>query len=679
MIMRKQFNNVEKIFGLLMLVGAILFNLWIYRSEPTARIDPNDNAFQFALVDRANQIWDFANKNCTGFIFSRITCRISFLTDHWVPNWAEGYNLPYYYSHIPQIVIVGSYRFFSWFSNNLTTQQFTNVSLFAYYHWVIYLLLSFFPLSVFLALRVIGMSSVAAGIGAIGAAGLSTDGLYGLDPSSFLWRGYGLSSQLFAMIWLPLALAYAYRLFRVTTQSNAKGATKFSQDVSELRIQKNFRRDRSLAWAVLFLAATTAGHLGIGIIAFLSTGILWISSFIPLTRGQLKNVTIEQCKKLLLLFGGVLFILGYWILPAYAGSDYRNFSVWDPIWKFNSYGAPEVLKNFFNGNLFDFGRFPILTILVFLGFFAALTRSSKKKNPGEAGDYPYLPFALLLVFWLVMYFGRTTWGGLIDLIPTMKEFHLSRFIVGVQIAGLFLIPLGIDWIIKKVSPRIGLFVYLFIGLLVVFLFPQTVRYASVNDTLIRRANANYQKIEPDTRELLSTINALLLARPGRVFAGRPGSWGRDLRIAETPYYLLLSTYGIPTVLWLPETWSPNSDTEQYFSENKLADYQLYNIRYVLSPPDRTPEPFWKLVKETNSWKLYEVASSSPFGYIAAGIRPAVVSSKKEDFTNVVRFWIQSDYPKQGLYPELTFAKDYPRQAGLPNFRMLDEVTYKTPA
>jgi len=52
----KQF---EKILGLGMLLFAIGFNLWLYRAEPTAMTDPNDNTFQFALVDRTNQIWDF--------------------------------------------------------------------------------------------------------------------------------------------------------------------------------------------------------------------------------------------------------------------------------------------------------------------------------------------------------------------------------------------------------------------------------------------------------------------------------------------------------------------------------------------------------------------------------------------------------------------------------------------
>ena len=125
-----------------MLLFAIGFNLWIYRLEPTAKADPNDNTFQFALVYRTNQIWDFAYQACFGqrpisLWLTSPACFFSYLIDHWVPNWNEGYNLPFYYAHLPQVVIVAIWRLFPL------------VSLFQHYHLVIYLLLSFFPLSIF--------------------------------------------------------------------------------------------------------------------------------------------------------------------------------------------------------------------------------------------------------------------------------------------------------------------------------------------------------------------------------------------------------------------------------------------------------------------------------------------------------------------------------------------------
>lgn len=582
-------KKFEKYIGIALVLFAVGFNLWLYRLEPTAKIDPNDNTFQYALVDRTNQIWNFAQG------------KFSLLFDHWVPNWAQGYNLPAYYSHIPQIAIVATWRLFG---------QFT--SLFTYYHWVIYLLLSLFPVSVFIALRILNMPWIAAGIGSLLASQLSTDGLYGLDPPSFLWRGYGLSSQLFAMIFLPLALAYAWK--------------------------KDVRR------AILFLAATTAGHLGIGMIAFLAVAVVGLRHF----------------KKLPLIFAGVLILLGYWIVPIFLNGNYHNISFWDPIWKFNSYGTKEVLTRLFNGDLFDFGRFPVLTILVFIGFFASLLSPT------------YFPFALLFGAMVALYFGRATWGGLIDLIPGMREFHLSRFIVGVHLAGLFLISIAIDWLVK----RVHWVVYVIIGLLFFAIAGQTIRYATFNDELIMQANRNYEAVQPDVDELFRTLRELQKERPGRVFAGRGGSWGKDFRVAETPYYMHLSTYGIPTVLWLPQTWSPNSDVEQYFSEDNSAHYDLFNIRYVVAPPSQTPQQFWKLISEAKTWKLYEVETS---GYITGGIRPAIVAGSKEDYKNVVRLWIHSNIPAQGLYPELTFdTGSYPKNTGLPNFKMVNEATYQVP-
>ncbi len=634
-------KHIEKYFGIALLLFAVGFNLWTYRSEPTATVDPNDNTFQFALVERTNQIWDYADKHCTGIIPSNLFCKLSLLTDHWVPNWAEGYNLPYYYSHIPQITIVASYRLFHTIFPN-------NISLFGYYHLIIYLLLCLFPLSLFLALRIIGISWLSSGIGALVASHLSTDGLYGLDPASFLWRGFGLSSQLFAMIWFPLAVAAAWKYFQSRNASL-----------------------RSAMQPMMFLALTTAGHLGIGIIGFMTIGIFAMSSLLQsfltnsINKESLNNFKISLWK-LLWIFGGVGLLLGYWILPILKDGNYHNISVWDPIWKFDSYGYREILKNLFNGDLFDFGRFPILTLLVGAGIFSTLYGN-------------YFSFGILFVFWLVLYFGRTTWGSLIDLIPGMSEFHISRFIVGLHISGLFLIPLVIEWFLSKISKKtyIGVTIACSV-LLVLAVYPQTLRYAKHNDFLVDRANTNHALVQADSDQLISTLKTKLAKTSGRVYFGRGGNWGKNFKVAETPYYLYASTYGIPTVLWLPETWSPNSDTEQFFSDNRAVDYTLYNVRYVVTPADLSKteiQPFWKPLATGKTWKLYEVETD---GFITAGVKPAVVSVDKETYTNLVHLWIISDFPKSGLYPELTFDKNYPKNTGLPNFRMIDNATYKIP-
>ena len=194
----------------LILVLTIFFNLWLNYPETQILADPNDNIFQFSLVGRTNWIWE--NYSCP----LSLSC-LPNLIDHNVPNWAEGYPLPFYYSHLPQIAIVSSYHLL--IKPIISLLNFSRLSgippeavtIFNYYTLTRYLLLCFFPLSVFLALRIVGFSPILAALGAFFSAHFSTDGLYGIDPPSYLWRGYGLTSQLYAIIFLPLAIAFTYR------------------------------------------------------------------------------------------------------------------------------------------------------------------------------------------------------------------------------------------------------------------------------------------------------------------------------------------------------------------------------------------------------------------------------------------------------------------------------------
>ena len=641
--------SFEAIIGILMLLFAIGFNLYLYRLEPTAKTDPNDNTFQFALVDRTNTIWNFASKKCSSSIAGILTfpvCHFSYLSDHWVNNWAEGYNLPYYYSHIPQIAIVSSWKIVSTIASHL--------SLFQYYHIVIYLLLCFLPLPVFCALRVMKLPWITAGIGAILATHLSTDGLYGLDPSSFLWRGYGLSSQLFAMIWLPLALSYAYKFFVM------------SKPLTLNRSRKNIlaKSDMSVAIsAIVYTTLTTSGHLGIGMITMLSLGFLALGKPVAKLFQQESVASIldslwDQLCKLTIVAGTSIFLLSYWIVPTFIHGNFHNMSFWDPVWKFDSYGAMETIIRLFNGDLLDFGRKPILTMLTLIGVIAGMVPQQKSSQDQETDTTTYrslAPFSILFACWIAFYFGRTTWGGIIDLIPGMKDFHLSRFIVGVHVSAMLLIPIGFGWLVEQatalLSPilvRTGFkytkFTHLFIyALLAIVFIPSvytwTLTYNELNDRLIIQANGNYDKVKADEQALFGKLRSL---PPARIFAGRGGGFGKRFEVAETPYYMHLSTYGLPTTLWLPETWSMNSDTEQYFSEDQEKDYDLYNIHYVAAPVDEPAKPFWNFIAESPTWKLYDVATT---GYFTTGIRPATISIGKQNFMSLVHLWIQSDMHK----------------------------------
>jgi len=656
-------KTTQKWIAIFMLLLSTGFALWLYRNEPTSQIDPNDNAFQYALIDRTNTIWEYATTTCHG----NVLCHISYLIDHWVPNWAEGYNLPNYYSHIPQILIVGSYRLLSSIAQNSIFHIPYSFTLYQCYHSIIYLLLASLPLVMFFAFRLLQCTWITTGFASFFALLISTDGLYGIDQTSFLWRGWGLSSQLFALIWFPLAIAATVRY---TTHSKFQIPNSKSFSIGHL------------ALSIIFLTLTTMGHLGIGMMAWMAATVIAFSPvvfafFDKKSFKELMRQVIDSAKQTGTLIIPIFILLSYWIIPVFTGSAYHNTSVWDPVWKFNSFGIIEVITKFVGGELFDFGRLPVMTTFILIGLFVTLITNETKKH--------IQPLGILFFFFLVLFFGRTTWGGLIDLIPGMSDFHGHRFIVGLHLAGLFLAPIGAMWLVDTLSNILSkllhtknyfLYIgsYLFIGVLAYFtLTPHIISYATYNDTLIANGNSAYKQEKNDMDLLMTTLTKLQTTAPGRVYALR-GSEGSNFQIASSPYYMQLSTYGFPTVLWLPETWSPNSDTEQFFIEENPVHYDLYNIRYVVAPPDKKPQMFWKQLQTTKHWILYEVATN---GYFGVGYSPSVVASQKTDFINLVHLWIQSDNPNNSVFPELQITNKR-ISTTLPHFSMVDPITYQTP-
>mgnify|MGYP001608009122 CR=1 FL=1 len=127
---------MKKTIAVIILLTAIALNLVLYRAETRILADPNDNAFQFSLVRRTNWVWE--NYGCP----LSLKC-LSNLVDHNVSYWAEGYSLPFYYSHLPQIAIVASHKLLI---SPLAALFNNSVSLYQYYNFTKYLLLSFFPL-----------------------------------------------------------------------------------------------------------------------------------------------------------------------------------------------------------------------------------------------------------------------------------------------------------------------------------------------------------------------------------------------------------------------------------------------------------------------------------------------------------------------------------------------------
>ena len=91
-----------------------------------------------------------------------------------------------------------------------------------------------------------------------------------------------------------------------------------------------------------------------------------------------------------------------------------------------------------SGQLLDFGRLPVVTVFAALGFGLAWLAWSSDANARA--------LLVALAVCLLLAFGRTTFGSLVDLIPGSGDIFFRRFMMGVQLAALLLAGRGAAWL-----------------------------------------------------------------------------------------------------------------------------------------------------------------------------------------------------------------------------------------
>ncbi len=614
-------NLKSKILAIVLLFLVIAVNFYLYRNEFKVLSDPNDNIFQYALVDEAKNIWlNIFHAKLSPFQ----------LFDSWNERWAEGFPLPQYYSHIPEAAIS-------------LAGLISGVSTYKLFVVIRTLAAVLIPLSFFFAALILDLPWLFGVILAFFSQVIFTNGLYGIDISSFLWRGWGLSAELFAIFLLPIAFAYG---------------------IDYLASKKN------LGKALIFNFLVAAGHFGMFyLLAFI------FPLFIVFNFKKIKETVVR-----FIVFTALLGVsLSYFLIPFLLTQNYRNFSYWDSLWKFNSWGVKQSIIFLFNGDLFDYNRLPILTLLIVFGVFYGFLQKNKL--------FKFLSWSF--IFYFVFFWGRTTFGHIIDFFPGISEFHLHRIVVMVQFVGLWVgawlvynlvtsankflsrVELAFKLAIKPFASRsssesegslrrwlaqttdsrknlLALIIISLSSLFFIFKLEQPVfKYAQENNDMIIRANREYQVDYPDYYKIVQTLRKLPKAR---VYAGKPGNWGKNFTVGETQVYMALSRDGFAVSGFLPESWSPNSDQEQFFDESNPAFYKLYNIAYVVAPTNYKVLAQASLIDKAGKYALYKVTTDGWFGLGRSNI---VVSGKKTDFLNVTRFWFGSELFNLD-YPQISF-------------------------
>jgi Gpi18-like mannosyltransferase len=574
------------------LVGlGCLFGLIALRGETTAAQNLNDSAFHEQMVRWAGgQIGE-----------GRLPL------DGWYPYFAAGSSFFHHYQSLPHTLTAYLARA-------------TGASDGGAYLWLQYLLLALWPIAVYAGARLLGWSPwTSAAAAAVAPLVVSAPG-YGYEDGSYTWRGYGVYSQLWAMWLLPLAWGLTWRAVS---------------------------RGRRYAAAAAAVALTIACHFITGYLAVLTVGV-WV-----LVLGFGPGLLARAGRAALAAGGGLVIAL--WVLvPLIADTRWTNRSEYYRGTIFNdSYGAAKVLGWLFEGELFDDGRFPIVTILFFAGvLYCALRWRQDVRARAVLGA-----FALSLL----LFFGRRTWGGLIDVLPGFGDVQIHRFVMGVHLAGILLAGIGLAWLFRLAAAALrGLelrppalavgagSVLLAVGLLA----PAWLERARWNDYgahLIRSQRAADATDGRDLDRLLSIVEA---RRDGRTYAGLRANWGGQYRVGSVPVYAWLADRDVDAIGFVFRTiGSLSTDVEAAFDETNPAQYEMLNVRYLLLPSERPPPVPARLLASSGRHRLYEVRTS---GYVQVVDRAAPIAANRTDVQRATRSWRSSRLASRGIYPGIAW-------------------------
>ena len=485
--------------------------------------------------------------------------------------------------------------------------------------WAGYLLFALFPLSVYAGSRLLGWSSWAAGTAALVSPLLVSVTGYGYESFSYTWLGNGLWSQEWGMFLLPLAWGVSWRAVEGT------GRGKY-------------------ALAALVVGLTIAMHFLTGYFALLSIGVF----VIVVWRG-----VVPRIGRAAVVFGGAALVASWVVVPLISDGAYFNLSIFNQgtFW-LNSYGAPQALGWLFTGQLYDYGRFPIVSLLVAVGTVVCICRfRSDRRARALLG---------LMAMSIVLFCGRQPFGFILNLLPGNGDLYLSRYMMGIQLAGDLLAGIGLVWVGESAvrlagswRPRVRR-VPLVAGLMaaaVLITLPAWVNRAAYAASDFTNVALQVDSDQTDGAALDVLINDIKARGGGRTYAGLPGNWGQQYAIGQVPVYAYLADNDVDEFGFTMRTPSLTADNEAYFNQADPAQYQLYNIRYLLMPVGMTSPVPATLLASSGRHRLYQVTTS---GYLEVVDTSGIVEANRGDMAAQTQPFLRSAAFQQGELATIAF-------------------------
>lgn len=548
----------------LVVAAAVLFNYWFLRAEVLPVAYLNDSSVHQQMVRFATTRLKEGHLPQTS----------------WFPYLGLGSPQFLHYQSLPSTlaglagIVIGPNRAFT---------------------WSLYLLLSLWPVTVYLGARALRLDRWTAAAGAaLSPFIVSTIGV-GFESKAYIWTGFGVWTQLWAMITLPLAWGYCW------------------QSISE---------GRRYLPAIAFASLTVLFHFETGYLALIPLALFPFLA--PSALGP-------RLKRALVVAAGTLAATAWVTVPLLLSARWASINEilrGTPLE--NGYGARRVLGWLVSGQLMDAGRIPVLTILAGIGLVIGVVRWRR--------DERVRALLVLLTMSLFLSFGRTTFGPLVDALPGSTDVFMRRFMSGVQLATLSLAGIGAAAVMAglvsvllalsgrtrdlerppSTPTRVRLVWALSMLVALGVLAPAWTQIVH-NDRLNASAIADQRVADNDQGAVIAPIIERIRAvGGGRVYAGAPNNWGAHFTVGAVPVFKYLESRDIDEVGYTLRTASLMTDPEYYFDPSNPGDYTLFGIRYLLLPDDRRPPVPATSVMERPPYALWELPSVG-YSFVARAV------------------------------------------------------------
>lgn len=485
----------------------------------------------------------------------------------------------------------------------------------------LYLLVSTWPISIYVAGRLFGIERWRAGAAAMCAPFVVSILGIGYSEVSYLFVGFGLWSQLFGMWTLPLAWGATAR---------ALGDRRF------------------IPLAGIAIAATTALHFMTGYLAF---GVVPLFA-LALPRPRRRQL-IAACGVL-----AVAFLASAWVIV-----PLLHFRPWTSINEslaggpdVNSYGAPTALRWLADGQLLDARHWPVLTVLAGIGAVGTCWRWRRE----PAGRPLLVGFSLSLV----LFFGASGLGPLIHLVPGHQDLFMRRFLMGVQLACIFFAGSGLIALLHALAAAlrrarpgtlaarpalaVGLGGLVAIGILA----PAWSAVASTDLSNSRYIAAQRLADQGAGVELAELVAITRRLGGGRIYAGMPSNWGLDFTIGAVPVFRFLAALDADEVGFTLRTASLMSNPEVHFQQNNPGDYAVFGVRFLILPSTMAPPVPARRVARRGPFSLWSRGRGRYISVVNTVAPP--IAATRADLGAATAAFLASALPEQDRYPLVEF-------------------------